>query len=130
MDYRKLFAPVKKLYVPSGWTIYKNHVFYIHAAGFHAIENENDVFLAREYFIGASIFYATSENNKLKAVVDMGCNVVDEDSFLLNYDINLWIYEKKSKKTVLTYELTQKANNADDAILKVSEFMQEFSHEY
>ena len=63
MNYREIFKPVARLYVPDGWCVDKNHIFSLNKDGFLKIKNENDLFLAKEFFLSECVFYAKSEQS-------------------------------------------------------------------
>ena len=131
MDYRTIFEPLSDLYVPSGWCIEKNHVFNINKEGFLSIKDKNKLFLAEDYFISSSIFYAKQDTTYFTAVVDIGCKLENDDinTFILNYDINFWLYRNKKRKNLLIHSLTDYTNEGTKALKIASEMMKNFSHE-
>lgn len=132
MDYRKMFKPISRLYVPSGWCIEKNHVFNLNADGFLKIKDEKTLFLAREYFISECVFYAKSElhistTESFLGVIDIGCKLIDEGDFLLRYDVSFWLYHKKKKDNII-FDSKYEAKNPNDALDLVSILMKNLSH--
>lgn len=59
--------PLKKMYVPSGWLIAKNHLINADLNIFNKLSND-DKFLIKDVFLSSNIFYSYSEyfvgNNK------------------------------------------------------------------
>jgi len=131
IDPRIFFNPVYKLYVPSGWTIHKNHLFEINKEVFSSIEDENNRFLIEEYFIDDGVFWAQCDLplntvETISATIDVGCNLIDREQFILKYDINLYI-SKKNKDILL--EMSEFSNDVNNVEEVVSRFMMGFSHE-
>ena len=129
MDYRTIFEPLENLYVPSGWCIAKNHVFDINKQGFLSLDNKDEIFLAEDYFISSSIFYAQKSTTYFTAVVDIGCKFENENEFILNYDVNFWLYRNRKRRNKLIHSLSDSSNKASKALAIVSKMMKNFSHE-
>lgn len=129
MDYRTIFEPLENLYVPSGWCIEKNHVFDINKQGFLSLDNKDKIFLAEDYFISSSIFYAKKSTTYFTAVVDIGCKFENENEFILNYDVNFWLYRNGKRKNKLIYSLIEYTDKGSKALEIVSKMMKNFSHE-
>ncbi|WP_299490947.1 hypothetical protein [uncultured Shewanella sp.] len=133
MDFRKLFQPVREFYVPSGWQVDKNNVFYLDKDSFENIQCENQRFLAKEFFINYTVFYSKHEllkdNNMVVCVVDAGCRVTDWDNFILEYDINLNVWLKGKKKRTKLIEKTCLAHSPGEAARKLSDFMEDYYNE-
>jgi len=134
IDYRTLFEPIKEWYVPSGWHIRKNHLFEIQEKKFLKIEDENEQWLAKDFFVNECIFlsgqeYPLSTTEILSCVVDIGCKLVNEENFELKYDINLSVSLKKKKKTFEILSLQEITDTPKSAASIASNFMKSFSHE-
>jgi len=102
-DYRDLFDPLYELYVPDGWLVGKNHLFSINKEAFDTVFDEKQLFLAKEYFISETIFYAKSQqyintDQLLSSVVYAGCKLLDYELFSLEYDITLLVNLGDEKK--------------------------------
>ena len=133
MDYREIFNPIAGLYVPDGWCIDKNHIFFLDKEGFCKIKKESDLFLAKEFFLSECVFYAKSEQpisttSSLVGVVDAGCELLDMEGFLLEYKINFWLYKKRKKNTDLIREDKYTSNEPKKALAIISSVMERFSH--
>jgi len=129
MDYRTIFEPLENLYVPSGWCIEKNHVFDINKQGFLSLDYEDEIFLAEDFFISSCIFYAKKSTTYFTAVVGIGCKFENKNEFILNYDINFWLYRNGTRLNKLIYSLIDSANTGSEALAIVSKMMKNFSHE-
>ena len=129
MDSRTIFEPLENLYVPSGWCISKNHVFDINKQGFLSLEDD-DKFWAEDFFISSCIFYAKQETTCFTAVVDIGCKLKNEDidAFVLNYDVNFWLYKNSKRGELLIHSLLEYTDKGSKALKIASEMMKNFSH--
>lgn len=131
MNPLRMFQPVRGLYVPSGWLVVKNHLFYIDLVSITELKDEQDRFNVTETFVDDCIFLArferqTTSSRILSATVDVGSHLTDGTVF---YDVNLWVHQISRKKQRLIYECTKRAEDPDAAALLASEFMQGISHE-
>jgi len=129
MDSRTIFEPLENLYVPSGWCIHKNHVFDINKQGFLSLSNKDEILLAEDFFISSCIFYAERSRTYFTAVVDIGCKFENKNEFILNYDINFWLYRRIGKKCKLIYSLTDYANKGSEALAIASKMMKNYSRQ-
>jgi hypothetical protein len=134
IDYRTLFEPIREFYVPSGWHIRKNHLFNINEKGFLKIENKNDQWLAKDFFINECIFlsgqeYPLSTTEVISGVVDIECKLINEKKFELKYNINLSVSLKKKNKAIEILSLEETTDNPNRAASIASNFMKSFSHE-
>jgi len=126
------FKPIK-LYFPSGWYILKNHLFEIEKEKLLAIKNEDEKWHVKDFFIGPTIFMGRHEHplnttTVLVAVLDVGCRVLNEQSFELEYDVNLSISLKKKKSSKLL-KLNSLCYSAVEAGNLLSGYTLLFSHQ-
>ncbi|CAI0708629.1 Uncharacterised protein [Serratia fonticola] len=132
---------LENLSVPSGWMVSKNNLIDSDVSILNNSVDPDEQFLIRENFFSSCMFYSsceihTNNNMLLKAVVDVGCTLYEDDmseissSGVVNYncvkyDITLSLFKGKSKNNIFIF--TDVVDTRNKMVSEINFLMKFFS---